>query len=242
MLIKSSFKDYYDAAASTGVDTSIIYNRETCQIQLEEAFYANVPVYFPDNLGEIREDDYSEETIDLMNQKSHCLFKIIGFCGKLYVGLFNSKINNGDIHEPHRLAYFGEDILALDWRTTKRNRHPSDQNAVENVIKMFHGKQDDTLFKKFNAPIFTVDIRQPLTKYEVKNWGLYAPIFTVNTPLSIFPFYKIFDTFSAFQAIQSYISGVLGSPENPMIEVSNTTKIVKAGFDLKTSFRKDKEK
>jgi hypothetical protein len=68
------------------------------------------------------------------------------------------------------------------------------------------------------------------------------PKFTVNTPLSIFQFYKVFDPYSAFQAVQSYVSGVLGGSENPMIEVSNAIKIVKAGFDLKTSFRKDKEK
>ena len=47
---------------------------------------------------------------------------------------------------------------------------------------------------------------------------------------------------AAFQLIQSYISGVLGAKENDIIEVDNTSKILKVGFDLKTSFRKDKQK
>jgi hypothetical protein len=50
------------------------------------------------------------------------------------------------------------------------------------------------------------------------------------------------DAFTAFQSIQSYISGILGTKENDIIEISNNSKIVKAGFDLKTSFRKDKKK
>jgi hypothetical protein len=240
MLIKSSFKDYYDVAASAGVDTSVVYIRETQPIQLEDAFFSDhLPAYFPDNLGGIREDDYSEKAIFLHNQKRHCQFTIIGFCGRLYVGLFV------DIHTPKELyqfAYFGEDILTLVWSKNKRNRFPSEFSAVENCVKRWHGKQDDLFFKQLKAPIFSVDIRHPLTRYETKNVGLYMPKFSVNTPLSIFQFYKVFDPYSAFQAVQSYVSGVLGGSENPMIEVSNTTKIVKAGFDLKTSFRKDKEK
>jgi hypothetical protein len=41
--------------------------------------------------------------------------------------------------------------------------------------------------------------------------------------------------------VQSYVSDVLGGSENPTIEVSNAIKIVKAGFDLKTSFKKIKK-
>jgi hypothetical protein len=240
MLIKSSFKDYYDAASGTGIDTSIIYTRETRQMQIENAFFEDVPTYFPDDMDEIREDDYSDESIALMNQKSYCQFSIIGFCGTLYVGLFNTKANAKDIHEPHRLAYFGADIKALNWSKNKRKNHTSDLTQIENVLEKWHEKQDDALFKLFNAPIFTVNIRQNLLKYEQKNWVLYTPNFRLNGPLSIFQFYKAIDPYSAFQSLQSYISGVLGEDTNPMIEVSNNTKIVKAGFDLKTSFRKDK--
>jgi hypothetical protein len=240
MLIKSNFKDYYDSSASTGVDTSIIYNRETTTVQLEDAFFLDrLPAYFPDDLGGIKEDDYSDKMVALMNQKSHCQFTIIGFCGTLYVGVF---VNVHAPEELYQFAYFGDDILTLNWSKEKTWRGPSPFSVVENCVKMWHGKQDDTFFKQLKAPIFSVAIRHPLTRYETNNLGLYMPKFTVNTPLSIFQFYKIFDPYSAFQAVQSYVSGVLGAGEKPIIEVSNKTKIVKAGFDLKTSFRKDKEK
>jgi hypothetical protein len=46
MLIKSSFKDYYDTAAGAGVDTSITYAREARQMQIENAFFEDVPTLF----------------------------------------------------------------------------------------------------------------------------------------------------------------------------------------------------
>ena len=66
--------------------------------------------------------------------------------------------------------------------------------------------------------------------------------FEVNPNLNNYKFFKAHDTFTAFQNLQSYISGVLGTKENDIIEVSNKSKIIKAGFDLKTSFRKEKKK
>jgi hypothetical protein len=240
MIIHSPFKDYYDTAAATGVDTSIVYNRTVQKTQIDKAFYADMPNCFFDKNKEIHEDtslirSYKNEDIQ------YGVFKIIGFCGKTYVGLFDTKVGANDIQEAHNLAYFGADLLNFNWRKERLRKQASPQTMIENCLLQYHNKQDDTLFKQFNAPIFEVDIRHTLSRFELKNKGLYLPTFTINTPLSIFQFYKIFDPFSAFQAIQSYVSGVLGTDVKPMIEVSNTIKIVKAGFDLKTSFRKDKK-
>jgi hypothetical protein len=239
MLIKSTFKDYYDSAAGMGVDASVTYIRETSTIQLDDAYFVDdIPSYFPDDWHEETDRKMSKyELIDLDGH--HAQFTLIGFCGTLYVGLF------GNIHKKEELyqyAYFGEEILTLNWSKEKRWRGSSHLAGVENCLKQWHGKKDDTYFKKLKTPIFTLDIRHPLTRYEMNNVGLYTPKFTVNPPLGILQFYKAVDAYSAFQSVQSYVSGVLGVDANPMIEVSNNTKIVKAGFDLKTSFRKDKEK
>jgi hypothetical protein len=241
MLIKSTFKDYYDSAAGVGIDTSVMYVRETRTIQLDDAYFMdNVPAYFPQDWGPKKDFSDKKYVLDFTNPNNHhCQFTLIGFCGTLHVGLF------GNIHEMEELyqyAYFGEDILTLNWSKQKTWRGSSPLSGIENCLKQWHGKKDDTYFKKLKTPIFTMDIRQPLTRYEMNNLGLYMPKFTVNPPLSILQFYKAVDPYSAFQSIQSYVSGVLGTDANPMIEVSNNTKILKAGFDLKTSFRKDKEK
>jgi hypothetical protein len=57
-----------------------------------------------------------------------------------------------------------------------------------------------------------------------------------NCNLRNFELYRILPPVQAHQQIYSWISGVLTSSK-PMIELNNINKIVKAGFDTKTSFR-----
>lgn len=52
-------------------------------------------------------------------------------------------------------------------------------------------------------------------------------------------FYKIIDAFTAFQEISMWVGGVLPASSNKMVEISNSDKIHKHGFD-KFSFRKAK--
>lgn len=63
----------------------------------------------------------------------------------------------------------------------------------------------------------------------------------VNPVLKEYDFQKILDPYTLYQELTSWVSGVLTN--NPKIsEISNDIKIQQAGFDLKTSFRKGKEK
>ena len=96
-------------------------------------------------------------------------------------------------------------------------------------------------FKRLNTPVFSIPFSHHLSQYEQKYRGLHAPKFTVNPNLTAFRFFKYKDAFTTFQEIQSYLSGVLGSPEKELIEVSDRSKIIKSGFDLKTSFRNRKQ-
>ncbi len=236
MQIQSSFKDYYDGAVSTGIDKTIIYKRSNSEVQLEDGFFIDdLPQHFPDNFGR-------EVYINGMSHpdRQYCKWMIIGFCGVYYVAVFNTM---PDDVKTHSMAYFGEDILKLDWQERKSSRkfvHP--KVIIEQMLKQWHLKTDNDLFFKFNSPIFVKEIQHSLSKYEWKNKQLYLNKFEINPNLNNYQFYKVQDAFTAFQALQSYISGVLGTKENQIIEVSNKDKIVKAGFDLKTSFRKDKEK
>jgi hypothetical protein len=237
MKIQSSFKDYYDGSASLGVDVDVVFRRETSTIQVENGcFLADLPQHFPDNLGEIDEFDYSDAAIILQNKKTFVQFLVIGFCGNLHVAAVNSKPENTPQHE---IAYFGAAIAALDWSNKPRNRRPSERQIILEMLRLFHQKQDIDVFKKLKAPIFLTEIRAPLTRYETKNLGLYAQKFELNPCLKNIQFFKEKDPFSTFQEIQGFISGVLGQKnEDSMIEISNNSKILKAGFDLKTSFRK----
>jgi len=69
------------------------------------------------------------------------------------------------------------------------------------------------------------------------------PIIQVNGDfLKDWQFYKVKDAFTANQEIANYIGGVLPANANPMVELENLDKVRKAGFDVKTSFRKGKTK
>lgn len=236
MLIQSSFKDYYDSAASSGIDKAIVYKRETAQLQLEQGFFIEgMPQHFP--------DDFEDE--EFTKGRSHpdreyCKWMIIGFCGKYYLSVLNTLAEN---EKKHSIAYYGDEILALNWQKPKsfwRYEHP--KKVIEQMLHQWHLKKDGDLFFKLNSPVFVKEIQHSLSKYELKNKPLYLNQFEINPNLNNYQFYKMQDVFSAFQSIQSYISGVLGTTENDMIELSNNSKIIKAGFDVKTSFRKSKRK
>lgn len=60
--------------------------------------------------------------------------------------------------------------------------------------------------------------------------------------LSEFQFWKAVDAFQTFQMISMWVGGVLPRQGNPAVEiVDDQVKIHKAGFDLKTSFRRPKK-
>jgi hypothetical protein len=50
-------------------------------------------------------------------------------------------------------------------------------------------------------------------------------------------FYKVYDAYTAFQELEMYVNGVLTNNGNDMAVISDSSKLVKAGFDKITSFR-----
>ena len=78
-----------------------------------------------------------------------------------------------------------------------------------------------------------------LDKQRHRNQEEIVP-FTLNPNLKDLHFHKYKDSYSTFQDIQSYLSGILGIAQHPTLELSDRSKILKAGFDPKTSFRKGK--
>jgi hypothetical protein len=230
MLIISPFSDYYDGVASSGIDTTIRYRRTTKRLKAISPYLLNhLPQHLPDSPTDFAEDDYSRPAI---NSKFHptSYFGIIGFCGTTIVYLHD-----------HQTYHFGEAILTLNWSSKKRSRKPSNRQVVTECIQKFNNKTNHDLFKEFNVPIFTTDIMAHPSNYEFKHPGLYLPDFILNPSLSELKFYQHKDPYSTFQEIQSYISGILGITTPETIELSDKSKILKAGFDPKTSFRKGKQ-
>jgi len=82
--------------------------------------------------------------------------------------------------------------------------------------------------------------------YDTANYGVDTGIVFNRADngafLKYWEFYTVKDAFTANQDIANYVGGVLLVAANPMIELNDKHKILKAGFDFKTSFRKAKQK
>jgi hypothetical protein len=113
--------------------------------------------------------------------------------------------------------------------------------SVLYVRENSHVKIIPNPFEIDNLPVILPN-ESKLSHYEQKYPQLYTNPIELNPSLSNYQWYKWMDAYQCFQEIQSFISGVLGKAETILPETSNQTKIVKAGFDLKKSFRKPKNK
>jgi hypothetical protein len=230
MLILSPFSDYYDGVASSGVDTTIRYHRQTATLKAKTPFYINnLPTtsmgqYFDAILAKHRSDCGLSAL-----ETSSCELHILGFCG---IHIVTARVG--------QLYYFGEDILNCDWSTKKPYRKTTDRQSITDLIHQFHGQQDNTLFQQFKTPLFHVPLISS-EHFTPQRLETLQATFTLNPNLKDLQFQKYKDAYSTFQDIQSYISGILGITTPETIELSDRSKILKAGFDPKISFRKGKQ-
>jgi hypothetical protein len=150
--------------------------------------------------------------------------RIIGFCGKLYPLLQTEKF----------IIYDKKEVI-------KRTR---------NVRYFWHDRELGACFNEYlNNPellkIF-VDKKTPVFIYGDYLDGEYkvgkAKELIINPRLKDWGFQSVKDPVTAFQDIFMYISGVLGTPEKPMVKISDKEMAKKRGHDGKFSFRKPKGK
>lgn len=108
------------------------------------------------------------------------------------------------------------------WRFSSWGR--TDLLYAEGQKRFFDPKshaEQDVAFLRYKCPVFVFqDMR-----------------YVLNPRLADYHFQKVKDSFSAFQEVFQYISGVLGTNENPMVTISDKEKRDKKGFD-NWSFKK----
>ena len=89
MLILSKYKDYYDGVAgSTGIDKTIVYNRELIEVEEKKIIY---PFKNADFWRKTKDNPFINLNNFHFNKESkkkyeHYSYFIIGFCGKIYIG------------------------------------------------------------------------------------------------------------------------------------------------------------
>lgn len=222
MRIISDFKDYYDCGQQYGFDPKLIYNRKIQHIDVE----LNIHGWF-----------------------KHCSeLVIIGFCGKLYPVVLLKTAYRNDVD----VCYSIEDVdqFAHAYLTKKElgdyyadSFYRFSYRGFGNRIyyQNLFGKVKDfgllhSLFIQYHTPIFSI-IRNNKTGL---THGKFGYTLSLNIKLKDFYFYRVFDSYSAYQELSMYYGGVLGGIKEVVPDVPDKVLVDAKGFD-KYSFRKDKK-
>lgn len=237
MKIISKHQDYYDSVKAYGVDTTCVYVRKRNEVKFDdikfdvEALFYTHDLYgknlFPFNTYGGDYDDFEWE-----------LF-IVGYCGKLYPCIKLTTTTGDDLYQTKKTyteyAYDLNDVelflkkYKLKDRIKKYKAYAYYRNftgqKMEEFFNYVKGKEQacEDLFHEDRIPVFVIHLR----KKELV-W---------NEVLKDFKFFKVTDTFTAFQEIAGYVSGVLGGQSPKMIDISDDIMVFKKGFD-NMSFRK----
>ena len=238
MYIISKNKDYYDGVAgSTGIDKTIVYERYPVeidnQIKMPKIFHhKNTWQYRYDN--QFLNIRYSELDSKKSKKYNNVHSFIVGFCGKLYLGWkfhYTVKADRLGLEKIKTDIVYGYD------NAKKYLREKHWKHNLEDDVNFIKSYDPINIFREINAPVFIYDNESNLNfsnNGQLLNYGLLI----INPLLKDYEFYKVVDTFQAFQEIQMFLGGVLGRGEKEIIQVADKYKIEQHGFD-KWSFRKE---
>ncbi len=216
MRLNTDFHDYYDNAVGYGIDENVFYNRftEKVEILIKSQF---------DHIG--------------VNGG------LLGFCGTIYPFSLFVRYEKSEIvdryyaytlEEYKRKAFeWKDDRFALSRRFADRYRKMDSKRRKQRELEVRQffidwSFQSNDIFIKFKVPVWTVMLSR------INNEGL------LNPRLKDYGFDRIKDSFTAFQEISMYLSNIL-IEQKETAAVEDKFRIEQHGFDLKTSFRKEKK-
>jgi len=244
MYIISKRKDYYDGAVGLGIDKSIVYERKIEIEEDSEKFiqpFTSTKGWDRKKRNGFRKIVNTPATVDKSVFSSSSAF-IVGFCGKLYIGWkFYHEVNNTSFNKYTGSMYGLDSNLKtfitydLDFIKKELVEHSWSGKLINDIDYILNYKPID-IFRKLNTPIFIHDTdygRTTIHRYRNNE------VFITNPTLKEFEFYKVMDSYTAFQEIQMFMGGVLGSGEKEIVEVEDKYKITQHGFD-NNSFRRSK--
>lgn len=241
MRIVSKFRDYYDGVmTSLGYhDKSMVFIRKEVEVDIKD-----YPLFYDTGwrstspLLQISRYYLSSE-----GKKDYYAFNhfIIGFCGKLYLGFkFYSEVAENKNFPFNKLSNKKtKTTITYDIDVIKSILNISDMNLFNERVEAIRKMDFTDMFHELNTPIFVFDASTP---NNFKGYNSSGGELIVNPSLKKYEFYRIFDSFQAYQEIEMYVGGVLGNNEDKTLKSTDKEKIISHGFDYKYSFRKDKKK
>lgn len=213
MKLHTDFHDYYDNGVGYGIDEKVHYNRFTKEVEIHIKCKFDFPHYF--------------ETY------------LLGFCGQIYPMVELERLErNYDYEydtEEHKIlekfyAFSFDEVIIKEseWETSSFG-YGSDLLKIQ--IKQFFTDwsfQSNEIFVRHKVPTWIVKLERNQTL------GL------INPKLKDYGFERIKDSFTAFQEISMYLSNILAE-QKEVAKIEDKYRIEQHGFDLKTSFRKEKK-
>lgn len=209
MRIISKFRDYYDGVMKSGMDQNIVYVRENKEIVLDQDYGIKFST----------KEVNTKYTVELV---------LLGYCGKIFKIYV---LTEGDVrHVFHDRQDFQDFMLRngfgskYDFEVNRWWPGRYSRFADFDTSKLLE------LFHKYQTPLFTIS-----NKYYWRSSDETKVI--LGPSLKDLNFYELKDTYTAYQDIFQYVSGVLNQPETKMVKITDKDKIHKHGFD-NWSFRK----
>jgi hypothetical protein len=165
------------------------------------------------------------------------LFRVL-FCGILYNGLHFSQVMSSAL----KLKYSDEYLYTIhDIKTTC---YKLGIELPESLASSKYWQNDSLLsissLKKYLIPVNVSDIainNKMVVAILYQKYDAYEYTVYINCELKRVQFYKVFDSYSAYQELSMYVDGVLAYPGNIAIEIDDKYKIEGKGFDAKYGFR-----
>ena len=239
MYIISKEKDYYDGVVGTmGIDKTIVYERKTIEIDDVTKFpkiFHKTPSWIRQHVNHFLNLDWYDTD---SKKYDSCSSFIVGFCGKLYLGwkfYYEVKVRadyDGIIDKMKTDIIYGFENAEKHLKKEHWNR-----NIVDDIEYISHYDPIE-LFRELNTPIFLYD--SDYGRINITPYHNHSKFF-INPILKDYEFYKVMDTFTAFQEISMFLGGVLGIGEKEIVEIEDKYKIPQHGFD-KWSFRRESTK
>jgi hypothetical protein len=229
MRIISNFHDYYDGCLAYGIDPKCLYIRE--EVELKKADYPRG--------AELKSPLYASRPGSWFSSNGYTT-GCVWFCGKafpyvVYTYALNhyetAKIYCYDFDQLSSALLMHGDKEEKKWFELPAKKRHATKEAFRKFFEdnKYVEKEVTNALCKLGAPV----LAWTRSAYYIGNEDAKFK----NPMLKKLQFFKVKDSFAAFQELSMFISGVMGGSAPPMIQISDEVRKEKHGFD-EWSFRK----
>ncbi len=266
MVIIHENRFQYDTAMAFGQDLTYTYVRDTQEYDTVPEELKFITGHTPS--GQKQGSGYSRyenpNLLPRLNNESSfftfAAFKIV-FCGKIYPGVrimqrqpvkgvdqeyavitpFVTKVNHfytldsvDDYMRSMKQDKFFITAKDLPWWRNETPRYGIEKFFNNDIVNNI-----DVLVEQ-KVPVLAWDL-QPAYMENFTSVRNAPHVLTKNVRLRDYEFYKVFDSCTAYQELDMFISGMIAPENKPVVVVEDKYKVVQHGFDCH-SFKKDATK